>query len=80
MEIKMKVYVVCIEEDGHSGIIAAAYPFRTFEEAWKFAEQENATFKNDYGENIVTGVQEGYSIYSHTDDYYIYITVSEHFI
>ena len=78
MEEKMKVYVVCIEEDGRSGIISEALPFRTKEEAWKRAEQENERFKDEYGDDLETEIEDGHSIYVYTDDYYVYITVTEH--
>lgn len=78
MEEKIKVYVVCVEEDGQSGIFTEAFPFRTMEEAWAHAEKESAKFKDEYGDDVETEVQEGVSIYDYTDDYYIYITVSEH--
>lgn len=78
MEEKIKVYVVCVEEDGQSGIFTEALPFRTMEEAWTHAEKEGAKFKDEYGDDVETEVQEGVSIYDYTDDYYIYITVSEH--
>ena len=78
MEEKMKVYVVCVEEDGRSGIISEAWPFRTKEEAWKRAEEENVRFKEEYGYDLETKIEDEDSIYSFTDDYYVYITVTEH--
>lgn len=75
---KIKVYVVCLEEDAQGGIISEAWPFRTLEEAWERAKIENKQFVDDYGEDAETEVKENVSIYTYTCDYYIYITVTEY--
>lgn len=73
----LRLYVVCIEEDGQDGIYTQAKVFATLSEAWAFAEEENKKFKDEYGDDAETEESYGSSIYTFTDDYYIYITVEE---
>lgn len=76
---KIKIYVVCSELCQSFGTYADAKPFRSISEAMNYAESLSNEFIDEHGEDeCETEREDEYSIYTFTDDYHIYITITEH--
>lgn len=75
---KITIYIATSEWNNDEGVFVTANPFRTIEEAFKWAEQENKQFVDLYGEDCETDIEEDSSIYTSYYDYYINIDITKH--
>jgi hypothetical protein len=78
MEEKITIWIATSEWNSDEGIFVKAKPFRTIEEAVEWAESENKSFVNLYGEDCETDRYDNSGIYTSYYDYYVNIDITKH--
>lgn len=78
MEEKITIWIATSEWNNDEGVFVTSKPFRTIEEAVKWAESENKSFVDLYGEDCETDREDNSGIYTSYYDYYVNIDITKH--